>query len=85
MGRAGCSRWGNGGAGRVGWAAGVAGREEQGGGGWQAGWGRVGWRAWLGVGLVGRRVGWYGPVAANLYTVQKVVCNGGVKNELLAG
>ena len=36
------------------------------------------------VGRVGRRVGWHGPVAVNVYTARKGVCtsNGGVKNAL---
>ena len=61
------------------------------GGGWLAGWGWDGWprgAGWgggvAGVGRVGRRVGWYGPVAVNVYTARKGVCNGGVKNTLLA-
>ena len=50
---------------------------------------RVGWvagRAGPGgggvAGRVGRRVGGYGPVAVNVYTDRKVVCNGGVRNAL---
>ena len=87
------SRWGNGGAGRAGWAAGVAGRAGPGGwvagrvgpgGGGTAGLVGPGGGGVAGVGRVGRRVGWYGPVAVNVYTARKGVCNGGVKNTLLA-
>ena len=37
------------------------------------------------AGLVGRRVGWYGPVAVNVNTARKGVCNGGIKNARHAG
>ena len=33
----------------------------------------------------GYRVGWYEPVAENVHTVRKGVCNGGVKNALRWG
>ena len=81
--------------------AGVAGRVGSGGmgcGPGRAGWGRVGglWGgvagqvSLLGVGMagrvvVGRRVGWYGPVAESVCTARKGVCNGGVKNALQSG
>ena len=41
---------------------------------WRAVWGRVG------VSRMGRLVDWYGPVAVNVYTARKDVCNGRVKN-----
>ena len=61
--------------------------------GWGGGPGGAGWveagRVWLdggwGAGRVGRRVGWNGPVAENVYTAQRGVCNGEVKNALRSG
>ena len=35
------------------------------------------------AGRVSRRVGWYGPVAVNVYTARKGVCNDRVKDALL--
>ena len=63
---------------RAGWGSGVAGR---------VGPGRV-WVGWSGggeAGRVGRRVGWNRPVAVNVHSARKGVCNCGVKNALLSG
>ena len=38
----------------------------------------------MGPGGVAGRVGWYGQAAVNVYTARNGVCNGGVKNALLA-
>ena len=57
--------------GGVGWRAGP-------GWGWVGGWG-VGPVDGV-AGRVGRHVGWYGPVAENVQTARKGVCNCGVKN-----
>ena len=57
------------GGGAVAGRVGPVGRVGPGGGGVA---GRVGWR-----------VGWYGPVAENVHTARKFLCNGGVKNALL--
>ena len=52
-------------------------------------WGRAGqggvWGGGQGGGVtgrVGRRVGWYGPVAENVHRARKGAYNGGVKNVL---
>ena len=85
------------GCGPGGWVGGVAGRMGPGGvwvggpdGDGPGGPGGPGgvWGGGQGggeAGRVGRRVGWYGPVAENVYTTRKGVCNGGVKNALLSG
>ena len=60
------------------------------GGGWGGGPGGAGW-GWGGgagggeAGRVGRRVGWYGPVADNVHTARKEACNGRLKNMLQSG
>ena len=81
--------------GRAGWGrtGGVESRVGPGGPvGLRAGWGLVvGARGAGGgpgsgeAGRVGRRLGWYGPIAENFYTARKGVCDGGVKNTLLLG